>query len=83
MKYGISSKDYSKNNYYIKKFESDAEANEWLNTEEYDFRIRELYDTLEDLINDNAFVRESLDDCNENPDESLTMEDYVEMVDIR
>lgn len=34
MKYGISSKDYSKNNYY-------------------------------------------------NPDESLTMEDYVEMVDIR
>lgn len=83
MKYGISSKDYSKNNYYIKKFESDAEANEWLNTEEYDFRIRELYDTLEDLINDNAFVRESLDDCNPNPDESLTMEDYVEMVDIR
>lgn len=40
MKYGISSKDYSKNDYYIKKFESDAEANEWLNTEEYDFRIR-------------------------------------------
>ena len=41
--YGISSKfEFGNWNCYIKKFNNFEEAEEWLNTEEYDFREREL-----------------------------------------
>ena len=79
MIYGVSSKDYSKFNYYVKRFETREEAEKWLNTEEYDFRTREIYETLEELIEDNDFIKESLDDCCD-PGDELTIEDYVEMI---
>lgn len=41
--YGVSSKyDFGKWNHRVRKFTNLEEANEWLNTEERDFREREL-----------------------------------------
>ena len=41
--FGISSKfNFGKFECYIKKFNNLKQAEEWLNTEEYDFREREL-----------------------------------------
>lgn len=41
--YGISSKCYGKVwEHHVKVFYSEAEAQEWLNTEEFDFREREI-----------------------------------------
>ena len=41
--YGVSEKfEFGKWNGYAKKFDSFEEAERWLNTEEYDFRLRSL-----------------------------------------
>ncbi len=37
---------------YYKEFDTEAEAREFLNTEEYDFRTRTLYDSVEEFVND-------------------------------
>lgn len=41
--YGVSSKcEYGRWNHYVVVFDDQTQAEEWLHTEEYDFRTREL-----------------------------------------
>lgn len=59
--FGISSKDL--NPVYVKRFTDMDEAEKWLNTEEYDFRARELLSEKEALKELNLSTREELDDA--------------------
>jgi len=70
----------------IKWFDKEDEANEWLNTEEYDFRNRELYsgeykeDVARKIVEENdGSLTDYYESCFES-DYKITDEDLVELV---
>lgn len=72
MNYGISVKN--KHDFYILKFDNLKDAEKWLNTEEYNFRTRFIYDSLEKLITDN-----NIDICDITEAETIT-ENYCDFL---
>ena len=60
---------------YYKMFDNEAEAREFLNTEEYDFRERTLYTDFDEFVNDWCYT----DENNGTWDERL--EQYTDLFD--
>lgn len=62
---------------YYKEFDTEAEAREFLNTEEYDFRERTLYTDMDEFIKDWCYTDEAYFDDDLWDD---NLEQYTELV---
>lgn len=62
---------------YYKEFQTEAEAREFLQTEEYDFRSRTLYDNEEDFIKDWCYTEEEAEERGIAWDDNL--DQYTEL----
>lgn len=62
---------------YYKEFDTEAEAREFLNTEEYDFRERTLYTDVDEFIKDWCYTDEAYFDDDLWDD---NLEQYTELV---